>query len=432
MLEISESGVNLFAETLPTTEEIKTLSGYVNCSEYNQEEFECILEEQAESASKLSVGIGQFILGKYSIATETLSAAEDCKEKFVYMAKCLIKIRKFDAALDAVNKAAEKGMDSLIHSLEKASILISKGDYDQARATLDMCVNLTKVSAEYHYQIARLQEKTGEYEESIDNLETAVELDEEHFDAMFFLAYSLDLRGDEESAADYYRQIAMHPPVSLNALMNLAVLYEDMAKFEKASECIEKVLTSHPNNRKALLFYKDINSSKTMLYDEDKEKQLDKQNKVLEIPISDFELSVRSRNCLKKMNINTLGDLLRINESELLSYKNFGETSLTEIRSVLETKSLRLGMALEEKPRQNAKIVVPEGVDDESLNKLIDELELSVRARRAIDRLGIRTLGEICIKTEAELLGCKNFGVTSLTEIKEKLSKFGLSLRRID
>ena len=68
---------------------------------------------------------------------------------------------------------------------------------------------------------------------------------------------------------------------------------------------------------------------------------------VLNVPISDFELSVRSRNCLEKMFINTLGDLTRVSEHDLLSYKNFGETSLYEIRNILKQKGLRLGQALE-------------------------------------------------------------------------------------
>ena len=69
---------------------------------------------------------------------------------------------------------------------------------------------------------------------------------------------------------------------------------------------------------------------------------------MLEIPVTDFELSVRSRNCLKKMNIRTLGDLTRVSEQQLLSSKNFGETSLLEIKEILGGKGLRLGQALEE------------------------------------------------------------------------------------
>jgi len=47
-------------------------------------------------------------------------------------------------------------------------------------------------------------------------------------------------------------------------------------------------------------------------------------------------------------------------------------------------------------------------------------------------RLGVKTLLDLIGKTEAELLGCKNFGITSLNEVKEKLAKFGLSLRKLE
>ena len=79
---------------------------------------------------------------------------------------------------------------------------------------------------------------------------------------------------------------------------------------------------------------KDVDSARSMYYDEDDRKG-DARNRVLEIPITDFELSVRSRNCLKKMNIRSLGDLLKTTEQELLSYKNFGQTSLNEIKQQL-------------------------------------------------------------------------------------------------
>jgi DNA-directed RNA polymerase subunit alpha len=92
---------------------------------------------------------------------------------------------------------------------------------------------------------------------------------------------------------------------------------------------------------------KDVESARSMYYDDD-DRRGDRKNVVLEIPITDFELSVRSRNCLKKMNLKTLGDLLRTSEQELLSYKNFGETSLNEIKALLAQKGLRLGQAAED------------------------------------------------------------------------------------
>ena len=65
-----------------------------------------------------------------------------------------------------------------------------------------------------------------------------------------------------------------------------------------------------------------------MYYNPEEEHARSRFSQVLEIPVTDFELSVRSRNCLKKMNIRTLGDLTRVSEQQLLSSKNFGETSL--------------------------------------------------------------------------------------------------------
>jgi hypothetical protein len=75
-----------------------------------------------------------------------------------------------------------------------------------------------------------------------------------------------------------------------------------------------------------------------------------KQKYILEKPISDFELSDHTRNCLKTMKIYKLGDLLNITEAELLSYVGFGEKSLKEVKAVLESKSMYLGMQLTENP----------------------------------------------------------------------------------
>ena len=251
---------------------------------------------------------------------------------------------------------------------------------------------------------------------------------------MFHLAYRCDISGEEDDAIDYYKQIVSHSPTYISALLNLAVLYEDREQFEKAAKCIDTVLETHPNHKRAILFQKDIDSSKTMFYDEEKEMKKTRKNQILETPISDFELSVRSRNCLKKMKIRTLGDLLNITEAELLSYKNFGETSLKEVKAILESKALYLGMALDEKPFMQPEIENPiiKEQDQGLLNKPIDDLQLSVRARKCLQKLNLRSIGELTSKTEAELLGCKNFGVTSLNEIKKSLGDLELSLRSLD
>ena len=151
--------------------------------------------------------------------------------------------------------------------------------------------------------------------------------------------------------------------------------------------------------------------------------------------MSDFELSVRSRNCLKKMKIETLGDLLRISEAELLSYKNFGETSLREIKSILDPKGLHLGMAIEEEhipPAETEDTAVVQDDDKGLRSKSVDDLQLSVRARKCLAKLNVHTIGELTARTDAELLGCKNFGVTSLNEVKKAIADLGLSLRNLD
>jgi DNA-directed RNA polymerase subunit alpha len=118
---------------------------------------------------------------------------------------------------------------------------------------------------------------------------------------------------------------------------------------------------------------------------------------------------------------------------ELLSYKNFGETSLREIKAILDQKGLHLGMEIEEKHLPAEETADEETAEDRSLlNKSLDDLQLSVRARKCLQKLNIHTVGELTRTTDAELLGCKNFGVTSLNEIKRTLTSFGLSLRSLD
>ena len=109
-----------------------------------------------------------------------------------------------------------------------------------------------------------------------------MELDPNHRKALFHLAYRCDLSGDEEAAIDYYKQIALKSPVHISALLNLAVLYEDAGKFSKAIQCVEKVLEAHPNHKRAQMFQKDIESSMTMFFDEEKEKKEDRRNQILE------------------------------------------------------------------------------------------------------------------------------------------------------
>ncbi|HGE5059813.1 TPA: DNA-directed RNA polymerase subunit alpha C-terminal domain-containing protein, partial [Klebsiella pneumoniae] len=67
-------------------------------------------------------------------------------------------------------------------------------------------------------------------------------------------------------------------------------------------------------------------------------------------PVDDLELTVRSANCLKAEAIHYIGDLVQRTEVELLKTPNLGKKSLTEIKDVLASRGLSLGMRLENWP----------------------------------------------------------------------------------
>ena len=76
---------------------------------------------------------------------------------------------------------------------------------------------------------------------------------------------------------------------------------------------------------------------------------------VLLRPVDDLELTVRSANCLKAESICYIGDLVQRTEVELLKTPNLGKKSLTEIKDVLASRDLSLGMRLENWPPASLK-----------------------------------------------------------------------------
>lgn len=85
--------------------------------------------------------------------------------------------------------------------------------------------------------------------------------------------------------------------------------------------------------------------------EEEEEEEVTAEEKALyeklRLPISELELSVRSSNCLKDANIKTISDLVRKTEADLLTFRNFGKKSLTEIDDLLKAMGLSLGMKVD-------------------------------------------------------------------------------------
>ena len=73
-----------------------------------------------------------------------------------------------------------------------------------------------------------------------------------------------------------------------------------------------------------------------------------RRNRYLAKPVSELELSVRASNCLETANIKTIRELVTKEEKDMLEYKNFGRTSLNEIKEQLANMGLNLGMKLDD------------------------------------------------------------------------------------
>jgi DNA-directed RNA polymerase subunit alpha len=113
-------------------------------------------------------------------------------------------------------------------------------------------------------------------------------------------------------------------------------------------------------NKHLDLFTDEGKYSVEFIEEAEAEKKEDKLQKILSMPITEIELSVRSTNCIKAADIQTLGDLVRKNESDMLQFRNFGKKSLEEIKNILTRYNLRLGMKLPPAPGDELKQLIEE------------------------------------------------------------------------
>ena len=391
-------------------------------------------EKQPKPDIYLRLGVGEVMLGRYNSGLENLTKAGDLGLAHFFRGVALENLQRWDDAKEAFAAAGTAGYDQRLSDLHRAGALRRGGKTDEAKEILKSLEKTASGLSEYHYQVGSLLAADGELTAASVEFEKTLAMDRDHTGALFELAYINDLYGNDETAVDYYKRCTARPPVPLAALINLGVLYEDEQRFREAESCYRQVLNFDPNHPRARLFFRDCRASKDMYYDEEAEIGYKVLKQLLEIPVTDFELSVRSRNCLRKMNIRTLGDLTRTTEAALLASKNFGETSLSEIKEMMTSKGVRLGMALEggERPSNDPRVEPVEELSQEEkmlLARSISDLNLSVRARKCMTKLGIQTVGELVIHSGDELMECKNFGVTSLNEVREKLSEINLKLK---
>src|SRR3712207_2379253 len=171
----------------------------------------------------------------------------------------------------------------------------------------DMTVaSINEKAAEEWFKKGVDAENHGNHEKALEFYERALNENPDHEIACFRLAVLYDRRAEDAKAIELYERVCTSPPVHINALINLAVLYEDNNHYDEAHRCLDAVLRTHPNHPRARLYMKDVESARSQFYDDD-ERRGDKRSHVLDLPLTDFELSVRSRHRRKKMDIKTLG-----------------------------------------------------------------------------------------------------------------------------
>jgi DNA-directed RNA polymerase subunit alpha len=407
-------------------------------------EIEALLREVeggGAPSSTVRAGIGAYLLGQHAIAERLLSGVNDDGTALYVLGLACLSLNKFADAEEKFAAAAKAGYDPVECTLKRAGALRMLGKLDQAEATVKQSGVEGTRRADYSYQMGCILSDRGDTYGAIEYFERAVDMDSHHGQALFRLAGENARYGNDNEAIRLYEQALSRPPYHLGALMNLGLLYEDKGNYSAAAFCFRRVLAYDPTHERAKMYMQDIEATSEMYYDDDMARNEARLAQLLSRPVTDFELSVRSRNCLASMNIVTLGDLTTITEADLLEGKNFGETSLVEIRELMAAHGLNVGQNLQ--PTKTKEVftgaasgpsfgyIAPDLSPQEQamFSRSVSDLNLSVRARKCMARLAITTLGELTQRSPDELLATKNFGVTSLNEIRQQLAEMNLKLR---
>jgi hypothetical protein len=148
-----------------------------------------------------------------------------------------------------------------------------------------------------------------------------------------------------------------------------------------------------------------------------KRKKLESEELLLR-RVEALEFSARTLNCFDKANIETLGDLIKLTEDDLLNLEHFGKRSLYEVRDKLNpfiNLHLRVSSYTESINKYSEK---------EKLAKLVDSRAFSTRTLNCFSKANIETLGDLIKLTEDDLLNLEDFGKRSLYEVRDILKNY--------
>lgn len=154
--------------------------------------------------------------------------------------------------------------------------------------------------------------------------------------------------------------------------------------------------------------------------------------------IEDMPFSVRASNCLLTSGIRNIGQLMRLEPTELMSIRAFGNKTLREVKALLASMGLSLGMDLDWNPRNG--LICFESSPNEvrsrpyigppnlHLLRRLDEFSWSVRLERCFKALKVKYIADIVRYKRANLLEIPNLGPRSIAELENRLLHMGLWL----
>lgn len=385
--------------------------------------FKTAVNLSSESKRNVRRATAYWLNGEVERAVEILEKARPGRERDLVLGLCYSDLGRFRSAVPLLESAFKAGEDLHVGSA-LAETLIRAGETSRAEPLIQRLLKKNPESPEPLYLKGLLQDILGFHQEAIQAYEEALDREPDHQKSLFRLAYKKDMMGEDSQAIELYDQLRLLRPLHVNTMLNLGILFEDRGEYTKAIECYEAVLEFYPNHWRARMYYEDARASLRMYYDEEALKKEERRKQLAGQHIADLPLSTRAKNALLKARVFTLADLVAKTEEELLEVGGLGQTAIKEIKELLNARRLSLATQKEISADEYLKSIRPD-----ILAKPLSEFDWSGRSKKLFEKLGFVTVGDLVRNTEADLLRNRNFGETSLREIRQRLAEVGVELR---
>jgi tetratricopeptide (TPR) repeat protein len=198
---------------------------------FTEEEYEYLIKHyESQSKLKKALRVIDFALEQYPFSTDLMF------EKV----RLLFEDEQYNLALDLVETIENLHPNDIETILLKGAILTNLEKFDEAIHCLEAAIDENKDELdELYYSIGLAYQSGGNYDSAIENYKKAIEINLEHEDATYELAYCLDITNQLPESISYYQQFIDNDPYSFNAWYNLGVVYSKLLKWEEAANAYE-------------------------------------------------------------------------------------------------------------------------------------------------------------------------------------------------